>query len=163
MFKAAAKELRSSLIRNSLKSFVVSPLIRKFQVCAVRTMYVGKSNKENIWLQRRKMENVLEYNEHTVFMQYCNGRKESKSKEAEKWFGKQWWKKNTVTIIVAFISGLCLIGLNMAYSHLKNIYVGKVLTAEFVWYLAKSYGQEVTWQFFIYLFILNTATSKHVL
>ena len=63
MFKAA-KELRSSLIRNSLKSFVVAPLIRKFQVCAVRAICVGTLNKENIWLQRRKMEKLLEDNEH---------------------------------------------------------------------------------------------------
>ena len=47
MFKAA-KELRSSLIRNSLKSFVVSPLIRKFQVCAVRAICTGTLRKENI-------------------------------------------------------------------------------------------------------------------
>ena len=61
MFKAA-KELRGSLIRNSLKSFVVAPLIRKFQVCAVRAVCVGTLNKENIWLQRRKMEKLLEDN-----------------------------------------------------------------------------------------------------
>ena len=65
MFKAA-KELRSNLIRNSLKSFVVAPLIRKFQVCAVRAICVGTLNKENIWLQRRKMEKLLEDNEHIV-------------------------------------------------------------------------------------------------
>ena len=61
MFKAA-KELCSSLIRNSLKSFVVSPLIRKFQVCAVWAICIGNLSKENILLQRRKMEKVLEDN-----------------------------------------------------------------------------------------------------
>ena len=70
MFKAA-KELRSSLIRNSLKSFVVSPLIKKFQVCAVRAICIGNLSKENIWLQRRKMEKVLEDNEHTVCFFSC--------------------------------------------------------------------------------------------
>ena len=70
MFKAA-KELRSSLIRNSLKSFVVAPLIRKFQVCAVRAICVGTLNKENIWLQRRKMEKLLEDNEHIVCFFSC--------------------------------------------------------------------------------------------
>ena len=70
MFKAA-KELRSSLIRNSLKSFVVAPLIRKFQVCAVREICVGTLNKENIWLQRRKMEKLLEDNEHIVCFFLC--------------------------------------------------------------------------------------------
>ena len=65
MFKAA-KEIRSSLIRNSLKSSVVAPLIRKFQVCAVRAICIGTLSKENIWLQRRKMEKLLEDNEHIV-------------------------------------------------------------------------------------------------
>ena len=54
-------------MRNSLKSFVVAPLIRKFQVCAVRAICIGTLSKENIWLQRRKMEKLLEDNEHIVF------------------------------------------------------------------------------------------------
>ena len=70
MFKAA-KELRSSLIRNSLKSFVVAPLIRKFQVCAVRAICTGTLSKENIRLQRRKMEKLLEDNEHVVCFISC--------------------------------------------------------------------------------------------
>ena len=65
MFKAA-KEIRSSLIRNSLKSSVVAPLIRKFQVRAVRAICIGTLSKQNIWLQRRKMEKLLEDNEHFV-------------------------------------------------------------------------------------------------
>ena len=38
MFKSA-KELCSSLISNSLKSFVVSPLLKKFQVCYEGNMH----------------------------------------------------------------------------------------------------------------------------
>ena len=70
MFKAV-KELRSSLIRNSLKSFVVSALIRKFEVSAVRAICAGTLSKENIWLQRRKMEKLLEDNEHIVCFFSC--------------------------------------------------------------------------------------------
>ena len=70
MFKAA-KELRISLMRNSLKSFVVSSLIRKFQVCAVRVICMGNLSKENIWLERRKMEKVLEDNEDIVCFFSC--------------------------------------------------------------------------------------------
>ena len=70
MFKAA-KELRSSLIRNSLKSFVVSPFIKKFQVRAVRAICLGNLTKENIWLQRKKMEKVLEDNEHIACFFSC--------------------------------------------------------------------------------------------
>ena len=87
MFKVA-KELRSSLITNSLKSFVVSPLIKKFQVSAVRAICIGNLSKENIWLPRRKMEKVFEDNEHIVcffFGHYCYGGKEEyKSKEEER-------------------------------------------------------------------------------
>ena len=42
MFKIA-KKLRSSLIRNSSKSFVVSPLIRK---CAVRAICIGNLSND---------------------------------------------------------------------------------------------------------------------
>ena len=52
MFKVA-KESCSTLIRSSLKSLVFSSLTRKFQVCAVRPIYIGMLSKGNIWLQRR--------------------------------------------------------------------------------------------------------------
>ena len=55
----------------SLKSFVISPLIRKFQVCAVRAMCIGTLSKENIWFQRRKMEKVLAGNEDIVCFFSC--------------------------------------------------------------------------------------------
>ena len=70
MFKAA-KEWRNSLTRNSLKLFVVSLLIRKFQVCAVRTICIGTLSNENIWLQRRKIEKLLEDNEHILCFFSC--------------------------------------------------------------------------------------------
>ena len=67
---------------------MVSPLIRKFQVCAVRTICTGNLSKENLWLQRRKMEKVLEDNKHIVcffFVHYCyGGTEENKSKEGKK-------------------------------------------------------------------------------
>ena len=70
MFKTT-KQLRSSVIRNSLKSFVVASLTKKFQVCAVRAICIGTLSKENIWLQRRKMEKLLEDNEHIVWFFSC--------------------------------------------------------------------------------------------
>ena len=76
MFKAAKKLRRNCALRNSLKSFVIASLIRKFQVCTVRAICIGTLSKENIWLQRRKMEELLEDNEHIVcffFVHYCYG------------------------------------------------------------------------------------------
>ena len=62
------KQLRSSFIRNSLKSFVVASLIKKFQVCAVSALAL---KQRNIWLQRRKMEKLLQDNEHIVGFFSC--------------------------------------------------------------------------------------------
>ena len=70
MFKAA-KELRCNPIQNSLKSFVAAPLIRKFRVCVVRAICIRTLNKEIIWLLRRKMEKLLEDNEHIVCFFSC--------------------------------------------------------------------------------------------
>ena len=118
MFKAA-KKLCSSLIKNSLKSFAISPL---------RTICIRNLSKGNIWLQRRKMEKVLEDNDHLVFFFLAL---------------LLWWKrriqtqgggemireavmkveKNLLIIIVAFLSGLCLIELNMTFRLLQNIYL----------------------------------------
>ena len=86
MFKAA-KALRSSLIRNFLKSFVVSPLIRKFQERAVRAICIRTLTKEIYGPQRTMMEKLLEDNEHIVFffVHYCYGEiQESKSRDEEK-------------------------------------------------------------------------------
>ena len=52
-----------------MKSFGVAPL--KFQVCAVREICIGTLNKENLWLHRRKMEKLLEGNEHIVCFFSC--------------------------------------------------------------------------------------------
>ena len=127
MFKAA-KELRTSLIRNSLKSFVVSPLIKKFQVCAVRAICIGNLSKENIWLQRRKMESVLEDHEYIVcffraLLLWWKRRIQTQGGGEMIREGVRKMEKNLLIIIVAFLSGLCLIGLNMAFRHLQNIYL----------------------------------------
>ena len=54
----------------------------------MRAICIGNLSKENIWLERRKMEKDLEDNEHIVcafLVHYCYGEKEEyKSKEEEK-------------------------------------------------------------------------------
>ena len=74
------------------------------------------------------MEKVLEDNEHIVFFfralllwwkrQIQKQREGEMIREAVKKM-----EKNLLIIIVAFLSGLCLIGLNMAFRHLQNIYL----------------------------------------
>ena len=53
-------------------------------------------------------------------------------------------EKNLV-MILAFLSGLYLIGLNMAFCHLQNNFFWWQCL---IWYLAKPYDQDVSWQFF---------------
>ena len=57
-------------------------------MCAVRAICIGNLSKENIWLQRRRMEKVLEDNDILYgffFVHYCyGGTEESKSKENKK-------------------------------------------------------------------------------
>ena len=77
------------------------------------------------------MEKLLGGDEHIVcffFVLYCYG-----------------------ILIVAFLSELYLIGLNMAFRYLQNIYKENFWQQSLIRYLAKPHGQEVGWQFFIYL------------
>ena len=82
MFKAA-KELRSSLIRNSLKSFLVSPLIRKFQVCAVWANMHWKF-KQRKYMASEKKDGKSSRGQWAYCMIFFRGTEESKSKEDKK-------------------------------------------------------------------------------
>ena len=112
MFKAA-KELRSSLIRNSLKSLV-------------RAICIGNLSKENILLLRRKMEKFLEGNEHLVcfFRALLLWWKRRIQKQGGGEMIREAVRKMEKNLLKESIfSGSCLIGLNMAFRHLQNIYL----------------------------------------
>ena len=55
-------QLRSSVIKNALKAYVVGPFASKYQVCAVRSLCVNGVSKEKIWITRRLVESLLEEN-----------------------------------------------------------------------------------------------------
>ena len=162
MFKAA-KELRSSLIRNSLKSFVVSPLIRKFQVCAVRTICIGILSKENMWLQRRKMEKLLEDNEHIVCFFSCitamvenkkgkAGKRINDSESSEKDVEESSYNNCGISFWIVFNSPEY--DISSFAEHISR----KFLTAEFdliSYKVVRSRGRLKI----LYLFIVNTVTS----
>ena len=162
MFKAA-KELHSSLIRNSLKSLLVSPLIRKFQVCAVRAIRIGNLNKENIWLQRRKMEKVLEDNEHIVCFLPCitamvekkkakarRTRNDSGSSEED---GKEF-NKNNCSICFWIVFNWPEYGISSFAEHISR----EFLTVEFDLISCKTIRSRGKLKI-VSLFIANTATS----
>ena len=44
------RQLRSNVIKNALKAYVVGPFTLKYQVCAVRSLCVDGMSKEKIWI-----------------------------------------------------------------------------------------------------------------
>ena len=131
MFKVA-KESYSSLIRNSLKLLVFSSLTRKFQVCVVRPIYIGMLSKGNIWLQRRTFYRTMSIL-YVFFRALLLWWKRTKQKEGEREMIRRAvrkMKKKLATAIMAFLYGLCLIGLNMGFGQSQNI-SGEFLPAEF--------------------------------
>ena len=65
------RQLRSNIIKNTLKAYVVGPLILKYQVCAVRSLFVYGVSKEKIWITRRLLERFLEENHYVVCFFSC--------------------------------------------------------------------------------------------
>ena len=65
------RQLRSSVIKNALKAYVVEPLKSKCQFCAARSLYVGGVSKEKIWITRRLLESFLEKTPRVVCFFSC--------------------------------------------------------------------------------------------
>ena len=64
-------QLRSNVVKNALKVYVVGPLASKYQVCAVRSLCVDGVSKEKIWITRRLLESLLEENPYVVCFFSC--------------------------------------------------------------------------------------------
>ena len=64
-------QLRSSVIKNALKAYVVGPFTSKYQVCAVRSLCVNGVSKEKIRIPRRLVESLLEENPYVVCFFSC--------------------------------------------------------------------------------------------
>ena len=65
------RQLRSNVIKNALKTYVVRPLTSKYQVSAVRSLCVDGVSKEKIWMTRRLLESLLEENPYVVCFFSC--------------------------------------------------------------------------------------------
>ena len=64
-------QLRSSVIKNALKAYVVGPLTLKYQVCAVRSLSVNGVSREEKWITRRLLKTLLEENPFVVCFFSC--------------------------------------------------------------------------------------------
>ena len=74
-------QLRSKVIKNALKAFIVPALTLKFQVCAVRALW---DDKINIWSKRRQLEEILNKDTRVVAFFSCITALEVAKKKAKK-------------------------------------------------------------------------------
>ena len=65
------RQLRSNVIKNALKAYVVGPFTSKYQVRAFRSLCVDGVSKEKIWITRRLLESLLEENPYVVCFFSC--------------------------------------------------------------------------------------------
>ena len=61
------RQLRSNVVKNALKAYVVGPLTSKKQVFGLRCHCVDSLSKEKIWITRRLLESLLEENPYAVW------------------------------------------------------------------------------------------------
>ncbi|XP_057293352.1 uncharacterized protein LOC130621979 [Hydractinia symbiolongicarpus] len=68
----ANRQLRSEVLKRALKACIVQPVIRKYQVVAVRAMWGSDVDaREVIWGKRMQMENILLSNEQVSCFFSC--------------------------------------------------------------------------------------------
>lgn len=107
------RELRSDVLKNALKTYIVSPLCKSYQACAVRALWNEETSALDIWKQRKTLENKLFSMEKVVAfvssftaIESKSGKKKRKSTENlesdesnEESSGNE---KSTVTLGLAF-------------------------------------------------------------
>ena len=60
--------LRSNVLKRALKSYIIPPVLKKYQVIALRALWDDDQPDENrIWFRRKTMEDVLSRSEHVGF------------------------------------------------------------------------------------------------
>ena len=146
-------------MRNSLKSFVVAPLIRKFEVCAVRAICIGTLSKENIWLYGRKMENLLEDNVFFSCIFAMVGNKKAKAGKRRNDSGSseedvEECSSNNYGISFWIVFNWPEYGISPFAEHISR----EFLTAEFDLISCKAIRSRGRLTI-LYLFIVNTVTS----
>ena len=83
------RQIRSNVIKNALKTYVVGPLESKYQVCAVRYLCVDGLSKEKIWMTKRLLESLLEENSYVVcFFSCITALSEGNYRKKNRWSNK---------------------------------------------------------------------------
>ena len=79
------RELREKTLERALKTYIVPPFCRKYQVIALRALWNMESSEENvIWGKRIAMENILDGNLHVVAFFSCITAMQSKGNKKRK-------------------------------------------------------------------------------
>ena len=53
------RELRSNVMKEALKTFIVSPVVSKYQVCAVRLLWPQAYYLRDMWRKRKEMNEIV--------------------------------------------------------------------------------------------------------
>ena len=132
-------------------------------MCAVRAIRIGNLSKENKWLQRRKMEKVLEDNEYIVrsfFVHYCyGGTEKAKTRRARNDSGSseedgEEFNNNNCAISFWIVFNWPEYGISSFAEHIPREY----LTAEFDLISCKTIRSRGKFRV-LYLFTVNTVVS----
>lgn len=83
------RSLRSTIIKNTLKTFLVSPIAKKYHVCAVRTLWKKEISLDHIWRKRKEMELLLSRKEKIVAVFSCITALEQSKKSKKRKKNKQ--------------------------------------------------------------------------
>ena len=78
------RSLRSEVLKNALKSFIIPPLLSKYQTIAVRALIDSDTAKKYIWGKRRELEKILQQNKHVVAFFSCVTALQQKKKEKKR-------------------------------------------------------------------------------
>ena len=66
------RQLRSEVLKRAMRAYIVSPVIRKYHVIAVRAMWSSTEKSEDlIWGKRRQIEDILLRNDKIVAFFSC--------------------------------------------------------------------------------------------
>ena len=64
-------QLRSNVLKDALKSFIVPLFTKRYQVCAIRAIWPNTDNENVIWRKRRELECMLSTDKNVVAFFSC--------------------------------------------------------------------------------------------
>ena len=77
------RQLKSLALKNAVKTYVVQPILRNYDVASVRAL-LTREDDFNLWEKRPELETLLDADKHIVFFVSCITALEQNSQRNEK-------------------------------------------------------------------------------